>query len=157
MEIPFVQISAISVEPKEVDLTVGHGGASAVVTVSIFHLSLASPQTVHFNVGTYSTVPQTGVTAKYDPPSQIVAIPAGPGGAVVAKARVVHIDTGPNSQAKLTIAASLTDPSGGIRIEQPESPESWRATLTVTHGQRRNAASATGHCAIRVPAPAGRP
>lgn len=129
--LPFVQISAVSVVPGEVRTTGDHKQAAPVVLVQIFHEPLAEPQTVTLYVGTYSTSPITGVSAVYDPPGQTVTIPKGPSAAVDARARVLDIDIGTNSVAKLTIAATLARPSSGIRVERPSSPGNYRAVLTV--------------------------
>lgn len=128
---PTVEVSAISVSPPEIHETpVGHGPAAAVVTVQIFHLAASTPQTIRLNVGTYSTAPASGVLLGYSPPSQTVTIPAGAAGRVVATARIASADIGRNADATAVVAATLTQPSRGLRVTL-SPPDNWRATVRI--------------------------
>jgi hypothetical protein len=118
--LPTVEVSLVSVEPQQISAGDSRGAAAAIVTVQLFHTPLATEQTVAVNVGNYSTEPAEGVVVTYDPTSRVVHLLASPSGVVVTTFKIVKTDIGSAAKAKVVIWASLTKPSSGIRVSNPD-------------------------------------
>src|SRR5690349_13584370 len=106
----------VTVDPKEISKTGKPNQTEATVTVQIFHLALASEQSVVLGVGTGVTDTQTGVAVGYRPATQTVRLPPSPAGKVNATVKVSKPQMGANTQATVTIVATLQPGSPGIRI-----------------------------------------
>jgi|SRR5579872_264001 len=113
---PTVEVSLVSVEPRQISPGVPRGEAAAIVTVQLFHTPLATEQTVAVNVGNYSTEPAEGVVVTYEPTSRIVHLPPSPSGVVVTTFKIMKSDIGSAAKAKVVIWASATKPSSGVRV-----------------------------------------
>jgi len=133
---PFVQVSMVTLAPKEIRL--GQEPEQATVTVQIHHQLIPEGQTetVELEVGNYSTTPlQKGVDAAYTPSTQKVTL-SGNAGVVVEKAQVSKpsCPTGIPT-CTIVIYASLANPSPGVIIVQPDPATNAQATLTI-HNQQ---------------------
>src|SRR5438094_5841260 len=119
-DVATVEVSLVTVEPKEVRLTDKTGRVAAALTVQIFHSPLTTEQTVRLNVGNFTTDPATGVVVSYEPSSQTVRLPPGPSGVVTATVKISSIQIGDNKKASVVIVATLTSPTPGIKVVNPE-------------------------------------
>ena len=119
-DVATVEVSLVTVEPKEIHLTDKAGRVAAAITVQIFHSPLTTEQTVRLNVGNFTTDPPAGVAVTYEPPSQTVRLPPGPSGVVTATAKIPSVRIGDNKRASVVIVATLTSPTPGINVVNPE-------------------------------------
>jgi len=135
-DVATVEVSLVTVEPKEVRLTDKTGRVAAALTVQIFHSPLTTEQTVRLNVGNFTTDPATGVVVSYEPSSQTVRLPPGPSGVVTATVKISSIQIGDNKKASVVIVATLTSPTPGIKVVNPE-PElpNHQAALKIEKGE----------------------
>jgi hypothetical protein len=132
VELPTVEVSLVTVDPTEVRLPVKADETVATATVQLFHLSLRSTEHVKLALGTLRTNPAGGATIDYDPPVQTVSLPPGPGGAVVAKIKLLKPQLHGVDKATLDLTATLMAPSTGIRTANNDpSASNHFATITV--------------------------
>lgn len=115
-EVPSAEVSLVTVDPKQILQTGKQDQTAAIVTVQIFHQALASEQSVTLDVFTYRTDPQTGVAISYEPSTQTVRLPRGPGGKVNATVKALKPKIGDNKQAMITVVGDIRPASSGIRI-----------------------------------------
>lgn len=132
--LPFAQVSKAIVSPTE--LKSGKSGAVALVTVSVFHSSIPKGKTesVTLEVGTGSTFPPNVVSpAIYKPANQTIKL-SGDAGRETADVKVsVPPCPSDHPSCTITIQPSLSRPSAGITIREPDPPDYGRAALTVTN------------------------
>src|SRR2546423_2190373 len=79
--LPYVEVSSVTVDPKELHVTRSRGqeSTSAKVTVQVFHQPVTSEQTIVLELGTARTDPP-GLQVSYDPPQQTLRLsPSDPG------------------------------------------------------------------------------
>jgi hypothetical protein len=130
-----VQVSMVTIAPKEIRL--GQGPDRATVTVQVWHQLTpeGQAQTADLEVGDFSTNPPKGVGATYTPSIQRVTLSGPPG--VVIKTVEVSKPSCPTgvSTCALVIWASLANPSAGLRILRPDPATNAQATLTI-HNQQ---------------------
>lgn len=126
------EVSLLTVEPAEIQLTNDPNQANPTVTVQIAHTPLASEQKVTLAVGTFRTDPPKGGSVSYDPATQIVRLPQGPQGKVDAKVTVRKTQLGSVPEAVVVIVATIKPASPGIKIDNddPGLPN-HQATLTI--------------------------
>jgi hypothetical protein len=129
---PTVEVSLVTVDPREVRFPAKPDETVATVTVQIFHLSLRSTEHVKLDLGTLRTDPAGGTQVEYAPRVQTVSLPPGPGGVVVLKIKLLEPQLHGVEKATLDLTATLMDPSTGIRIvnNNPSAPNHV-ATITV--------------------------
>jgi hypothetical protein len=133
---PFVQVSMVTLAPKEIRL--GQGSDRAMVTVQVWHQVIPEgrTETVDLEVCTFSTTPpKKGTDATYTPSVQRVTL-TGAGG-VVDKTVEVSKPLCPTDvpTCTLVIGASLANPSAGVTILQPDPATNAQATLTIRNQQ----------------------
>jgi hypothetical protein len=128
-----VEVSRVSIDPSARRVSNNRLRGPVEVTIQIFHTPLERDQTVTVNVGTFSTRPAEGITVTYEPGSQRVRLVAGPSGVVVATARIMNVDIGESSTATIVVAASVTEPTSGLKIVNANpSLQNHLATVRVT-------------------------
>lgn len=131
-DVPTVEVSLVTVEPREISTSEKSGQTLATVKVQIFHTTLAKEQTVTLGVGSFWTVPATGVDVTYKPASQTVRLPPSPQGVVTASVDISKVQIGTNTRATVAIFASVTNPTPGIRVIHADGGlPNHQATLTV--------------------------
>ena len=121
-----VQISRLSVQPQEVQLTDNRQKRIAVVTIGLWHQIIHADEQVTVELDTFLTEPPDAGNVAYKPGQRVVHLSPHDAGYIEVTADVVEPDLTPNRPVKVVIAASLRFPSAGLRL-----PE-WRDNLVRT-------------------------
>lgn len=119
----YAQISSATVEPARIHKAEKPDSNTVIVQIFL-HGRVPPDSTARVEVGTYSTDPP-GINVIYDP-VQIVQLKESPT-VVKFKAKVDR----QTMAGKLIVAASINEPTHGVKVKLPEDPKDWHTELVV--------------------------